>query len=56
MFKFFNAFIFFDRSETGIDVNIKILRKYKINRLHEAVPPSISPKTDKLSADNQNRA
>ena len=40
MFKFFNESIFLDHSKVGIDVNVNILRKYNINRFHEAVPAS----------------
>ena len=40
MFGFFNEFIFLNHSKVGIDVNVNILRKYIINRFHEAVPAS----------------
>ena len=38
MFKFFNEFIFFDPSETGVDVKINVLRKHIINRFHNTIP------------------
>ena len=33
----FNEFIFLDHSEAGIGVNLNVLKKSFINRLHEAV-------------------
>ena len=40
MFKFFNEFIFLNHLEVGVDVNVKVLRKYIINRFHNIIPPT----------------
>ena len=40
MFKLLNEFIFRDHSETGVDVNVNVLRKYIINGFHETIPSS----------------
>ena len=39
-FEFFNEFIFLDHSINGINIEVDILRKYIINRIHKTTPTS----------------